>query len=384
MLARTAGLTGYRGLSWYLVEKSRLAADSCKPLPKIRTMGMRAAEISGLNFDDAELPPDARIGEAGDGLPLMLRLFQITRTLVCGIALGAAETALRIATAFTLQRRLYGTSAAAIPYIRDQLTGAYVDLLAAEALMVSSVRGIHQRPEELSVTSLITKIVVPELTGRVLRACADVLGARYYLREGFAEGVFQKMLRDHAVIQLFDGSSGVCLAALTAQLSTLAKGLGRDNRNECQNRIAERFVLSSAVRPFSPAALELTARGSDDVLQSGSSIWSKICAGCVSASLQDLTLRSPAAFAAAHNYCLLHAAAACIHAAVYIPSGPENWEHAALRRLLEPSQPLTDYLRDAAVQRISDRLVADVSAPHALSLLAFALPDSRISLEKEQ
>ena len=118
-----------------------------------------------------------------------------------------------------------GTSAAAIPYIRDQLTGAYVDLLAAEALMVSSVRGIHQRPEELSVTSLITKIVVPELTGRVLRACADVLGARYYLREGFAEGVFQKMLRDHAVIQLFDGSSGVCLAALTAQLSTLAKGL---------------------------------------------------------------------------------------------------------------------------------------------------------------
>lgn len=120
VLARTAGLTGYRGLSWYLVEKSRLAADSCKPLPKIRTMGMRAAEISGLNFDHAELPPDARIGEAGDGLPLMLRLFQITRTLVCGIALGAAETALRIATAFTLQRgstgpppqlsRIYATS----------------------------------------------------------------------------------------------------------------------------------------------------------------------------------------------------------------------------------------------------------------------------------
>ena len=65
VLARTAGLTGYRGLSWYLVEKSRLAADSCKPLPKVRTMGMRAAEISGLNFDDAELPPDAPISEAG-------------------------------------------------------------------------------------------------------------------------------------------------------------------------------------------------------------------------------------------------------------------------------------------------------------------------------
>jgi alkylation response protein AidB-like acyl-CoA dehydrogenase len=225
VLARTDGEAGYRSLSWYLIEKDQVCAGSWSPSPKLRTLGLRAAELAGLSLRGAVLRPDARIGKVGDGLELVLRLFQITRILVCGFALGAADTALRIAVSFAAQRRLHGRYISEIPQLRETLVAAYLDLLAAEALMISAVRGMHFRPDELSVVSLIVKVLVPELTERVIRAASEVLGARYYLREGIAEGVFQKMLRDQAAIGLFDGSTPVCLSGLIPQLARLLEKL---------------------------------------------------------------------------------------------------------------------------------------------------------------
>src|SRR6185436_4694639 len=82
---------------------------------------------------------------------------------------GAADTALRVAAAFADQRILYGKPATALPRVQELLVSAYADLLAADALMISCIRGIHVRPEELSVSSLIAKVMVPELTGRAIR-----------------------------------------------------------------------------------------------------------------------------------------------------------------------------------------------------------------------
>src|SRR6185503_822219 len=134
--------------------------------------------------------------------------------------------------------------ATAIPRVQELLVSAYADLLAADALMISCIRGIHVRPDELSVTSLIAKVMVPELTGRAIRLSAEVLGARFYLREGFADGIFQKMLRDQEAIGVFDGSTSVCLSALATQLHSLLRGdaaaAGRDGR---EGRLGLRFDL---------------------------------------------------------------------------------------------------------------------------------------------
>ena len=96
VLARTRPDGGPRALSWFSVE---LDHPSVSRLPKIPTVGLRAADLSGLRFARTPATP---LGEEGSGLEHTLRIFQITRPLVASLALGAGDTALRIATRFAL------------------------------------------------------------------------------------------------------------------------------------------------------------------------------------------------------------------------------------------------------------------------------------------
>ena len=56
LLARTEPTGGPRGFSLLLVDKRQLAPDRYRCLPKVRTHGIRAADISGISFHDAEVP----------------------------------------------------------------------------------------------------------------------------------------------------------------------------------------------------------------------------------------------------------------------------------------------------------------------------------------
>jgi alkylation response protein AidB-like acyl-CoA dehydrogenase len=219
VLARTRSDKGPRALSWFLLERQKFPDVQLAASPRLKTLGLRSAELGGLYFKGVVVGHDAMVGEPGSGLELTLKLFQITRALLPGLAVGVADTGLRMALAFACSRTLYGRQAVERPAVRHALAAAYLDLLAAEALLVSTIRGgFHLCTHELSVTSSITKIIVPELTGRAMSAAAGVLGARSYLREGIT-GIFQKMLRDHGAIAIIDGSTAVCLAALATQLS---------------------------------------------------------------------------------------------------------------------------------------------------------------------
>src|SRR5262249_37315528 len=151
--AKTSGRGGPRGYSLFLVEKKDLSPVSYQHLPKVRTHGIRGADISGIRFEKSFVPEGALIGTVGGGLETTLKGFQVTRTLVAGLSLGAADTALRAAIAFALGRRLYGGCAADIPLVREQLAGAFIDLLVCECVALGSARALHAAPGQMSVWS---------------------------------------------------------------------------------------------------------------------------------------------------------------------------------------------------------------------------------------
>ena len=66
-------------------------------LAKVRTLGLRGHDLSGFELDDVRLGADALIGKPGRGIEQISGMLQYTRTLVGGMGLGAADTALRIA-----------------------------------------------------------------------------------------------------------------------------------------------------------------------------------------------------------------------------------------------------------------------------------------------
>jgi hypothetical protein len=363
---------------------------------------MRSSELAGLRLRDLLVGHADLLGRPGDGLELTLKLFQLTRSLLPGLAIGAADTCLRIAAGLAHGRRLYGRPAADLPAVREALAAAFLDLLAAEILMLSTVRGaIHLCTHELSVTSLITKIVVPTLTARALAAAGEVLGASSYLRERPAFGIFQKMSRDHAAIPIIDGSTAVCLTALATHLPLLAAGpscTADVDPTERQERLRRRFDLKEELPPFEPTRLSLTSRGCEDVCQglagpmadrlieNGDDVAARLGArwrqryARWSASPR-LPVRSVAALAAAREYTVLHTAAACIHAHLVGPDGPVDriLLAALLTRILGQAEPGVPALPEEICGAVLGRLWAALDTPALLSIAPIPLAERPFS-----
>ncbi len=264
LLARTsAGRTG-RSQSLFLVEKARLAPGSVVDLPRVPTHGLRGCDISGIGFEGARVQAGDRIGAEGEGLELALRGLLITRTFCGALSLGAADTMLRVVAGFLRRRSLYGAPATGIPQVRETLANAYLSILVAECVGLVAARGLHLFPQEASTWSSLAKVQSTRLVDDSARSLACMLGARHYMRSEGVEGIFQKMLRDSAVVSLFDGSEPVCLDSLASQLDLMA----RAHRRPRDEDWASLYDLRVTLEDFRPERVAVFGRGRDAVLSS--------------------------------------------------------------------------------------------------------------------
>lgn len=408
VFAKTGNGSDPRGFSLFLVEKNEDARSTWKTLPKIKTHGIRGADISGISFDRTLLPEDSVIGRVGAGLEIMLKAFQLTRTVITGLSLGAADTALRITMDFALTRRLYGDSVFAIPHARRLLCDAFIDLLICECLSIASARSIHVEPEQMSVRSAIAKFFVPTTVEKILKSLSVVMGARQYLRQEHCDGVFQKIYRDNAILSLFDGSTAVNLHAIGAQLGQLTRRVEHayGELADLSGRLARIFSLTQTLPDFDTAALELHNRGRDSVLQGLKLSFEKLSSidskdatleliiertqsilneverqrERVAASLKDNGFnKSPEMFEQAERYCALEAAACCVHTWVhnrevlgeFFKRG--DWLVLSLERLLVRLGRRRTILPGEHEQRVAEELERLFNERQLFSIVPFQL-----------
>jgi alkylation response protein AidB-like acyl-CoA dehydrogenase len=346
VLARTDPAGGPRALSFLLLDKQKLEPGSYTLLPKVKTLGVRGADISGIRFERTPLASDAVVGKLGEGLELGIKVLQVSRTMCAALSLGAGDTALRATVAFARERQLYGTRVVAMGPARRALADAWADTLLCDALSLSAARSIHVVPEQMSAVSAVVKYLVPTTLEQMTQSLAVVLGARYYLREGHQCGIFQKSLRDGAVVSLFDGNTAVNLQGIALQLKLLlnARRDRHPEEPELAWRLAETYALDRPLGEFDPARLTLASPGRNDALQGLEVALAALREGpsgadpSVVQAIAERTLRvqarverlrtgiarlhsilgiglsrSAEGFAAAREYALLHAVAACVH-----------------------------------------------------------------------
>ncbi|MBD2439004.1 acyl-CoA dehydrogenase [Nostoc sp. FACHB-110] len=362
-----------RSFSVFLVEKDSLETSAYRHLPKIKTHGIRGADISGIGFDQALIPKESLIGKLGAGLEITLKSLQITRTICAGLSLGAADTALRSTLDFALTRKLYGDNVFTIPHAQKLLVDAFLDILICDCLAIATSRAIQAAPAQMSLQSSIVKYFVPTTVEQLIHNLSVVLGARYYVRENHWWGIFQKIVRDNAIVSLFDGSTVVNLNAIALQLKHLAKQRAKIDINqltELDNHLENLFDLDKKLPEFNPQQLELFNRqdnilqglevslGKLKTLQESPALDSTLLENIITLTLKlinflkqlDETLKklptsrghkeSPEVFELAQQYCTLHAAAVCLHIWVHNRTqlgdffGKGEWLALCLHRLL--------------------------------------------------
>jgi alkylation response protein AidB-like acyl-CoA dehydrogenase len=351
VLAKTSDDGGARSLSLFMVEKSKLDSSQYYNLPKILTHGIRGSDMSGIGFNDCFIPDSMRLGAEGAGLELALKGFQITRILCAAFSQGAADTALRTTLKFALGRKLYGKTVFEMPQPRRTLVDAFLDILICDCATIGGVRGFSVIPEQVSVWSAVVKYFATTTLEDMVKDVSVVLGARFYMRDEHDFGIFQKVVRDIAIISMFDGSTVVNLHALLLQLRQLAKSRARNatqSSDALHARLETIFNLERPLPPFNGNKLELVSRGGDDVLQGltlalkqlyglkgDASVDSDVLSIIIALTemiQEELTAldrqiaestfqfgheQSPELFDMARQYCVLHSAAACVHMWIY-------------------------------------------------------------------
>ena len=216
---RTSPGDGPHSHSVFLLEPGRLPSHALRRLPRVQTTGMRGAHYAGLELADCPVPADALVGRVGEGVPLALRTFQVSRSLVSGSALIAGmDSALRYAV-----RAVAASGRARRSGGRRQrlLAGVFADLLAGDSLAVTGLRLLDLAPEHALVPSAAVKYAVTSLLHEDLDDLASALGSRGYDR-GPHYGGFSKLVRDLPVAGLGHAGTVDIQALLVPHLRTLA------------------------------------------------------------------------------------------------------------------------------------------------------------------
>ena len=376
VFARTDPQGGPRAFSLILVDKAEIDRRQFSLVPKIKTHGIRGADISGIQFHGCSISPDSFIGKVGSGLDITLKALQVTRTMCAALSLGAADTALRITVDFAQQRRIYNNTVVNIPYPRQLLLECFLDLLICDCTAVAGARALHVAPEQMSVWSAIVKNFVPVTVESLIQQLSRVLGARFYLREDHCSGMFQKIVRDNAIVSLFDGSTAVNLEMIALQLRRrLRETPFASNRETAEHSLSTIFNIVEPLPEFVSEKFDLSCPGPDPVFSTLSGINDQLEAlpDGVANALKSLvielqgavsTLRTeveaawksnalgtrPSArlFRLAQRYSTLFAAASCLHLWMHSRQHLDPffrdgiWVILSLRRLLGTSAIVAD------------------------------------------
>ncbi len=347
VFARTNVNGGPRGFSLFLLEKKELDQSSYSYLSKLKTLGIRGADCSGIHFHDCPIPSESLISSLGSALELSLKAFQITRTIMPYLALGSADTALRTTINFALSRKLYGNSVFAIPYVQKLLVDAFIDILICDCVAIATSRAVHVATEQMRLWSAVVKYFVPTTIEKVIHNLSVVMGVRGYLRESHHWGIFQKIVRDSAVVSMFHAGTYLNLSTIGAALQFQpATDIDIQRYAEIDSRLESIFSLEKQLPDFDPNRLELFNRGSNDILQGMVIVITKLQSLQIKSEvnpdvlttllsqankiLEEISIqqimfknlkrsygrdwdKSPQLFELAEKHCTVHATAACLH-----------------------------------------------------------------------
>lgn len=421
VMARTQDHASPGAFSLLYIDKRDKPRQHYTLIPKDPLHGLRGMDLSGIAFHDCPVSASDRIGRDGEGLEITLLASQVMRTGIGALSLGAADTGLRLAMGFCAQRVLFGQRLLENRLTRMQLCQAFSDILIADILLMSGVRALHVCPKQLGLLSSIIKYQIPVMLDDTLRMLSNVIGARYYLRDKFGYGMFQKMLRDACAAGFIEGNTVVNLKVIAFQMGV--KPSLWATRETILDETTQKLIadLFSPLAPLPGAGfsgLRLIGRGDNPVLAAFSgSIAQLEEIGATNRTVVDIAVRkaralhqrlmlladrlsqenpisrkafneSTEAVALSRQYALLHAAASCVHFAVHArDQQPEtfrdlNWLVACLHRIEQQFDPFCPPLDESVNDAVFESLHALYLDNKAFSAMPYQLAGRQRALSE--
>ena len=191
-----------RRLSAILVETDRPGFSVTRLEHK---MGIRGSPTAELAFDGLRVPVGNRIGEEGDGFGLAMRTLERSRPGIAAQAVGIAQGALEVASAYARERRQFGQRIGDFQMIQAMLADMDASTEAARQLLYTACQEIEAGAPDAARWAAICKLVAGDAAMRVTTDAVQVLGGYGYVEEFPVE----RMMRDAKITQLYEGTQQI-------------------------------------------------------------------------------------------------------------------------------------------------------------------------------
>jgi len=167
-------------------------------------LGLRGATSVRLFFDQARLPETSLLGEANQGLKVMLAALDAARVGSAAIAVGLGRGALAAAMAYAKQRRQFGQAVADFQAIQWKLADMATDLEAASLLTLKAA-WLKDQKQPYGLAAAMAKKFATDAAMAAATEGVQILGGYGCLTEYPLERYF----RDAKAGQIYEGTNEI-------------------------------------------------------------------------------------------------------------------------------------------------------------------------------
>jgi acyl-CoA dehydrogenase len=168
----------HEGISLFVVE----AGAPGFAARRVDTVGWRTSHTGELVFQDCQVPPDAMLGEEGEGFRHIMANFQWERLVMALGAVAGAEETLAGAIAYARQRSAFGRPVAKFQTWRHRFADLQTEIDAARSLTYQALRKVVAGEDATREVSM-AKWFATELAFTVADEALQVHGGYGYMME---------------------------------------------------------------------------------------------------------------------------------------------------------------------------------------------------------
>lgn len=186
------------GLTLFVLDM-KSAGLSFSELPK---MGTNYFRTGVMRLENVEVDEEDVVGELDNGWKALAHALNPDRIVYAAVAVGSALFAIKTATTYAQERKVFGKPIGAYQGIQFPLASLYTETEAARLLTLDAAAKFD-RGEDASVAACLAKYFASEVVFKAVGQAVQVLGGYGYLRESGLERVLRDiyLLRSGPITQ---------------------------------------------------------------------------------------------------------------------------------------------------------------------------------------
>ncbi len=179
-----------------------------------RKLGIHGSPTCEIMFTDCRIPGDRIVGAPGSGFQTALRTLDHTRVTIGAQAVGIAQGALDVASAYVKDRQQFGKPIASFQGIQFMIADMAMKLEAARQLVYVAAGKSERGDDDLTFFGAAAKCFASDVAMEITTDAVQALGGAGYTKDWPVE----RYMRDAKITQIYEGTNQIQRIVMAKQV----------------------------------------------------------------------------------------------------------------------------------------------------------------------